>query len=416
MIQSLAIFASNTFLFIWPFLGFALLAHFAWLFWHHYVEHDFISGIHWVLLEIVPPRDVLRSPKAMELFFTNGLYTLSSKGFIEKYWLGAVQLWFSLEIVSTDGQVHFYIRVPSRMKGHIETQLYAQYPQAQVKVAEDYTMAVNEISPEAGWDLWGCEFTLVKPDAYPIKTYIDFGLDKDPKEEFKVDPISSVIELFGSLQKGENVWMQIVIAPSQKSFHTHGTRNEHHGWVKESENVMKELSEKYTKGEPGESKMLPKWLDPVLEGMTNKSAKIGFDTGIRLCYIAKKQDFQNNTKRNIRLIFRQYESATLNSFKRVNTTSFSHFWQYTPSSLYKLKDRILLEYRERAFFYPPLMHHLPIPFPVSLFFPKYNHSHISVLNTEELATIFHFPGQILKVPTLERIESKEAAPPTNLPI
>jgi hypothetical protein len=35
---------------------------------------------------------------------------------------------------------------------------------------------------------------------------------------------------------------------------------------------------------------------------------------------------------------------------------------------------------------------------------------------EELATLWHFPGQILKVPTLERIESKEAAPPTNLPI
>jgi hypothetical protein len=34
---------------------------------------------------------------------------------------------------------------------------------------------------------------------------------------------------------------------------------------------------------------------------------------------------------------------------------------------------------------------------------------------EELATLWHFPGQILKVPSFERIESKEAAPPTNLP-
>ncbi len=417
MVDSIVYFSSYIFSVVWPFVGFALLAHFAWLFWHHYVEHDFIAGIDWVLLEIVPPRDVLRSPKAMELFFTNGLYSLSNKGFLETYWLGAVQLWFSLEIVSIGGQVHFYLRAPSRMKGLIETQLYAQYPQAQVKVAEDYTLAVNKISPESGWDLWGCEFTLVKPDAYPIKTYVDFGLDKDPKEEFKVDPISPVIELFGSIEKGEQVWMQIVIAPSQKKFHTHGTRSEHHGWVEESEHVMKELTEKYTKGE-GESsfKLLPKWLDPVLEGMTKKSAKVGFDTGIRVCYVAKKENFQNNTKRNLRLIFRQYESASLNSFKRVNTTSFSHFWQYTATSLFRFKDRMLEEYRERAFFYPPLIHHIPIPFPVSLFFPKYSHPNISVLNTEELATIFHFPGQILQVPTLERIESKEAAPPSNLPI
>ncbi|KKP85697.1 MAG: hypothetical protein UR88_C0010G0019 [Candidatus Nomurabacteria bacterium GW2011_GWA1_35_8] len=44
------------------------------------------------------------------------------------------------------------------------------------------------------------------------------------------------------------------------------------------------------------------------------------------------------------------------------------------------------------------------------------HHHTNVMNTEELATLWHFPGQILKVPTLERIESKEASPPTNLPI
>jgi hypothetical protein len=48
-------------------------------------------------------------------------------------------------------------------------------------------------------------------------------------------------------------------------------------------------------------------------------------------------------------------------------------------------------------------------------FPGYLHVHTFVLNVAELATIFHFPGQILQVPTLERIESKEAAPPTNLP-
>ena len=56
-----------------------------------------------------------------------------------------------------------------------------------------------KLLPTVSWNLWGCEFKLLKPDAYPIKTYIDFGLDKDPKEEFKVDPISPVIELFGSI-------------------------------------------------------------------------------------------------------------------------------------------------------------------------------------------------------------------------
>ena len=63
---------------------------------------------------------------------------------------------------------------------------------------------------------------------------MDFGLDDDPKEEFKVDPISPVIELFGSLKKGEQMWIQIVITPSKKEFHTHGTWFGHHDWVAES--------------------------------------------------------------------------------------------------------------------------------------------------------------------------------------
>ena len=87
-----------------------------------------------------------------------------------------------------DGQVHFYIRTPTRIRDLIETQMYAQYPQSQVKEVEDYTLAVDEITPQSAWNAWGCEFGLLKPEAFPIKTYVDFGLDKDPKEEFKIDP------------------------------------------------------------------------------------------------------------------------------------------------------------------------------------------------------------------------------------
>ena len=39
-----------------------------------------------------------------------------------------------------------------------------------------------------------------------------------------------------------------------------------------------------------------------------------------------------------------------------------------------------------------------------------------VLNTEELATIYHFPGSVAKTPTISRIESKKGEPPTALPI
>ncbi len=38
------------------------------------------------------------------------------------------------------------------------------------------------------------------------------------------------------------------------------------------------------------------------------------------------------------------------------------------------------------------------------------------MTVEELATIFHFPGKVATTPTLGRIPSKRAEPPSNLPI
>ncbi|MBP9715384.1 MAG: hypothetical protein KBD52_02750 [Candidatus Pacebacteria bacterium] len=417
---------------ILPYVGVIALGYIAWKFWVHYIQQDFISGMDFVLLEIVPPREVLRSPKAMELFFTNALFHWSLKGGKEEYWQGAVWFWFSLEIASIEGQVHFYVRTPSRVKELIETQMYAQYPQAQVKVVEDYTLDVDKISPESEWMGWGCEFALEKPEAYPIRTYIDYGLDEDPKEEYKIDPISPVIEFFGSIGKGEQLWMQIVITPSKKMYHTHGTWFGKHDWVTEGHNVLIKLAEPYTRYHerpPGMGAMsteirLPKWLEPVIDGINSKTLKLGFDTGIRVMYVAKKEAYRMNTRRNLRLVFRQYSNPYMNSLGRINSTqadAYGGIFTISNKTVMLLADRMLNEFRERSFFHLPMRHHLlnhgTLPWPLSPgIFPGYKHPHTFVMNVEELATLWHFPGQILKVPTLERIESKEAAPPTNLPL
>lgn len=412
------------------FLGFV-----AYKFWLHYVQANFISGIDWVLLEVVPPRDVLRSPKAMELFITNALYHWSQKSGLETYWQGAVWFWFSLEIASIDGQVHFFVRTPSRSKSLIETQMYAQFPQAQVKVVEDYTLAVDKISADSKWNLWGCEFKFTKPDVYPIKTYVDFGLDKDPKEEFKVDPISPVVELFGSIGKGEQMWMQIVITPSKKEYPIPGKWFKKRNWVQEGEQVLRKQLDEFTRFHPASKEVpgahpskeirAPDFFKPMVEGAGKKMMKVGFDTGIRICYVAKREAFNMSNRRNIRLIFRQYAAPYVNELWRINSTQadamspnfISGFFPLSTKKILRLADRMLLEYREREFFHPPMRHKIHLPWPLSpIIFPNFFHHHIIVMNTEELATLWHFPGQILKVPTLERIESKEASPPTNLPM
>ncbi len=420
--------------FILSLFGVIVLGRVAWKMWIHYIQQDFISGIDFVLLEIIPPRDVLRSPKGMELFITNALYHWSMKGGMEEYWQGAVWFWFSLEIASIDGIVHFYIRTPTRIRSLIETQMYAQYPQAQVRAVEDYTLAVDEITPESAWNAWGCEFKLVRPEAYPIKTYVDFGLDKDPKEEYKVDPVSPIVELFGSISKGEQMWMQIVITPSKVTYRTPGTVFRKHDWIEEARLQMLKLLKPYTRTHlptPASTSALeiraPQFLENVTRSMNAKTGKLGFDTGVRVMYVAKKEIYppgtRTNNSRDIRLLLRQYSRPDCNEFYRINATqgdAYSGLFPASKKTVIKLANRMLEEYRERQFFHFSMRHHIfnksvwiwPLD---SIFWPMYFHSQTFVLNVEELATMWHFPGQIMRTPTLERIESKEASPPTNLP-
>lgn len=415
-------------------VGTIFLGWSAWKLWVHYIRQDFISGIDYVLLEIVPPREVERNPKAMELFITNALYHFSYKGGKEEYWQGAVWFWFSLEIASIDGQVHFYIRTPTRIRSLIETQMYAQFPQAQVKAVEDYTLAVDEITPESDWNGWGCEFKLLKPEAYPIRTYLDYGLEEDPKEEYKIDPISPLIELFGSIQKGEQMWMQIVITPSKKTYRTKGTWFGKHDWVDESRAQTLKILDPYTRifapsvegASPTKGVYAPVYLTATLERISQKRDKLGFDSGVRIMYIAKKEIFppgrRTNNSRNIRLIFRQYTNPSANGFDRFNSTqgdAYGGIITITTKTVMMLANRMLNHYRERLFFHEPLRYRIfnkhYLHWPLSLLFHAYFHSQTFVLNAEELATLWHFPGQIMKVPSLERIESKEASPPPNLP-
>jgi hypothetical protein len=141
----------------------------------------------------------------------------------------------------------------------------------------------------------------------------------------------------------------------------------HHNWVKQSEIELKKILEPYTGtklslGDKVTTEIrAPGFLDPAVKGITEKMTKIGFDTGIRVCYVATKDAWQMNSRRNIRLVFRQYSKPLLNSFVRTNSTQadalggpyFAGWLLLSPKKVQLLANRMLTEYRERAFF-PPL--------------------------------------------------------------
>src|SRR5690606_23730126 len=171
--------------------------------WVAQVRAAFIRNTEVKVLEIRIPKDIKRTPLAMEIV-TNALYQTGGEStWYDRYILGKVRSWFSLEIASIGGHTHFFVWTHAKWKNLIESQMYAQYPGVEVLEVVDYAKLVP--FDESRMSYWGCEFVFTQPDYIPLKTYVDYGMDKQVglKEEEKLDPLLATIEFMSTLSAKE---------------------------------------------------------------------------------------------------------------------------------------------------------------------------------------------------------------------
>jgi len=210
MVPSLPLFAFGWLLGTSPiWLPVALLIT-AWKVWVWYSHAGYIFTRDTVLLEVKMPRDVTRSPRAMENALSK-LWTDSGETtFLNRIWQGQVRPYFSLEMASFGGQIHFYIWCWRNWRPNVEAMMYAYYPEVEMVEVEDYASKFR-FDPDTQ-DCYPTDWRYEpRNDAYPIRTYIEFELDKDPKEEYKIDPLAEVLERMSILKPTEQMWIQIII-------------------------------------------------------------------------------------------------------------------------------------------------------------------------------------------------------------
>lgn len=374
---------------------------FCWLalfIWRQYKTAQYIKNLKWYLLEIKLPREILKSPQAMEIVLS-ALHQTPEGTWYTRLTEGTIRLWSSLEIVSIGGGIYFYVRVPEKIKNVVESAFYSQYPGIEITEADDYTKYVDYGHPESEWELEGFQFELNKEDPYPIKTYVDYGLDKNPKEEEKVDPLSSTLELLGSMKPGEQMWIQFLIMAAKDRFPKKGTWFGKTDWKGQA----KELIDAKVATTTQEGNKDPNRLKPgdkkAIEAIERNITKLGFDCGFRSLYIAKKDVFDKLNFGAMASATKQYNSADLNGFKPGISTAIKFPWQDLTGKKAALKKYTMFDaYRRRSYFYPPYVYK---PF---------------IFNTEELATVYHLPGSVAQTPTLKRIESRRGEPPANIPL
>lgn len=373
-----------------------------------------------VLLEIKIPRQIEKTPKAMEQVFLN-LYGLrnSADDFLEKYVDGEVTIWWSLELASYGGEIHFYIRTPKKHKKMTEAALYAQYPDLEIVEVSDYINGLPATTSELyqkNYQMFGSEIVLRKEDFLPIRTYEEFKTP--PAEAEAMDPISALIEVLSKIDRKENVYFQILIRPAGSS------------WTKEADPMLKKLKagtkqDETIKNAKGETITMSRNLPPsprerdILEAIERSISKPGFYTLIRFLYIAPKSIYNVNfARRGIIGALNQYSSQDLNSFRGNSKIETRSRWIYFPHLFVKKrveakKQRILENYRKRKLPEELWMGKLMLAHPFNFNFA----SKTFILNIEELATIFHPPMKaVLTGPHIKLNESKKMAPPAGLPI
>lgn len=263
---------------------------------------------------------------------------------------------FSLEIIAKDGFIRYYAIVPAVLTETVRQAVQSAYPTARVeeKREENIFKGGAGISSVAG-----AELTLSKEFYYPIATY----------EDTKHDAQMAILNALSSVGKNEGAAVQILFRPAQKNWSENGKQ-----YIED----MQKGKQKKTIGagigdfamdlirapwevpgehEKTEHETVTNIKQDEITAITNKMRFPAFETLIRIIASSENKPRSEAIVGGIASAFSQFNSPELNGFK-----------------VHAFKDpkKLAIDYTFR-------------------FFPLRNHS--SILNSVELASLFHLPEQ-----------------------
>ncbi len=389
--------------------------------WREYIKRVYRAKVQYVLLEIVPPKEVEKSPQPMELFFASLSGTTRGFNAYDLFVEGQVPNFFSFEVVGNGGEIRFYIHCEKKFRNMVEANLFAQYPDMEIYEAEDYVRSVPSTIPNNEWDLWGVELEALKDDLYPIRTYRFFEEDVTGK---MVDPMAGMLESLAKLPPGQQIWFQLVVwAPKpgdyQRMFKS--TIDAFLGKKKETKGVFSsgfladladvfgnvfrgmfgtpEFSNPNAKlkenEQPVEFRLRPVEKD-VLKALETNYGKIQLLVKPRIVHVGRKESFDKNLSSKAFLgALSAFTDQNMNGFKKGKRSETKADFFMVEERATQRKRRLFNRYIDRD----------DDPDDTSVY-----------MSAEELATMFHPPDMSVMTPTLVRVSAKRGGAPANLPV
>ena len=285
---------------------------------------------------------------------------------------------FAFEVIGSQGFVYFYAAVPVVMVEVVKQAIVSAYPSTRIEEVSEHNI-FSKVGKGPG--TFGGEMILKKSFAYPIASY----------QESKRDGMQALLNSLSTLSKEDGAAIQILMRPAND------------GWRNQSKSVAES---KRNGGKQGKGAVLGSWVksfamafakpiedkkddkkkelsnleQATLDAIDAKTRETGYEVLIRIVVSSNISQRSQAILSNIVASFSIYDSPGKNGFKYVPT---------------KDPDKLTADYIMRTF-------------------PQEKQN--MVLNSTELASIFHFPDQ-KNIPTsqLTRQASKQVDGPRDVP-
>ncbi|MDX9739313.1 MAG: type IV secretion system DNA-binding domain-containing protein [Candidatus Dojkabacteria bacterium] len=328
-----------------------------------------------LVMQILVPRENDRTPLAAEQMFASihGILGDSIKSFD--------MISFEIASSGTDG-IKFYVVIPQHLAKFVEGQIYAQYPNADIRYVSDYT---KKEKTDMKLFVTTGEVELEKDFIFPIKTF----------RNFEVDPLAAITGAISDLKIGDSAWIQILVRPVSNYWQS--SSKKYITAIRDGKNpygdsfmdqlgalltgIGKNLSNMGSESEPQRKEVvkLQPGQEEELGEIENKMLKLGFEFGIRVVTKAPTQIESEQILRDIVASFKQFTTAHLNTFIHSVPT--------------KSGQEIYSDYINRYL----------------------SGDIVDILNIEELASLYHLPNISVETPNIAWSRSKKLEPPMNLP-
>ncbi len=290
-----------------------------------------------------------------------------------KAWFFGREDTISFEIVVHNERVSFYVAAPQYLHKFIEQQIQAQWPQAHIEEAEDY----NIFHPQ-GYAM-GTSLTFEREPYFPIKTY----------QELESDPLNALTHPLSQIQGLDGAAIQIIVRSAPRQWHQWGRKiasaMRQGKPLKEAKKAVSGgfsgfISSMFSSGKKDDQ---PYQLSPLEEEMIKrletKASKGGVEANIRVV-VSAGQSFQAQA----------YLDSITGAFAQYNIYEYGNsFRQRKPKNQKRLIEDFI--------------------------FRNFNPKNKMIFNTEELASLYHFPLPQTETTNIQWLEAKRAPVSLNVP-